>query len=226
AADIAVQLTLGLAFKLRLRQLHADHRGQAFADVVAGQILFDVLEQTCLLAKGINRACERAAKAAEMRATGDRVDVVGEAVNAFGLAVVILWRPFDRQDAAIRQLSLAFEVNRLFVQSRLAAIEMPDELRDTAGVVKFMAFDGIDALIAQPDDEALVQKRQLAQTLRQRVKVENRRIHDGGVRLESHFGAGLLPRLACLLQRRFWNPAGILLLPGEAFAPDLELQAL
>ena len=50
ALDIAVQLALGLAFELRLRQLHADHRGQAFADVVAGEVLFDVLEQAGLLA--------------------------------------------------------------------------------------------------------------------------------------------------------------------------------
>ena len=43
--DVAVQLALGLAFELRLRQLDADHRGQTFADVVAGEVLFHVLEQ-------------------------------------------------------------------------------------------------------------------------------------------------------------------------------------
>ena len=35
ARDVAVQLALGLAFELRLRHLDADHRRQAFADVVA-----------------------------------------------------------------------------------------------------------------------------------------------------------------------------------------------
>ena len=35
ALDVAVQLALGLPFELRLRQLHADHRRQAFAHVVA-----------------------------------------------------------------------------------------------------------------------------------------------------------------------------------------------
>ena len=35
ALNVAVQLALGLAFELRLRQLHADHGGQTFAHVVA-----------------------------------------------------------------------------------------------------------------------------------------------------------------------------------------------
>ena len=33
--DVGIELALGLAFELRLRQLHADHRDQAFAHVVA-----------------------------------------------------------------------------------------------------------------------------------------------------------------------------------------------
>ena len=36
ALDVAVQLALGLAFELRLRQLHGDHGDQPFAHVVAG----------------------------------------------------------------------------------------------------------------------------------------------------------------------------------------------
>ena len=42
--DVGIQLALGLPFKLRLRKLHADHRRKPFAHVVAGQILFCVLE--------------------------------------------------------------------------------------------------------------------------------------------------------------------------------------
>ena len=45
AGDIAVQAAFGLAFELRLRNFHADDGGEAFAHVVAGQILFDVFEQ-------------------------------------------------------------------------------------------------------------------------------------------------------------------------------------
>ena len=43
--NVGIEFALGLAFELRLRQLHADHRGQAFANVVAGQIFFDVFEE-------------------------------------------------------------------------------------------------------------------------------------------------------------------------------------
>ena len=35
AGDVGVELALGLPFELRLRQLHADHRDQTFAHVVA-----------------------------------------------------------------------------------------------------------------------------------------------------------------------------------------------
>ena len=35
ALDVGIELALGLPFELRLRQLHADHRGQAFAHIVA-----------------------------------------------------------------------------------------------------------------------------------------------------------------------------------------------
>ena len=46
AFDFAVaQLCFRLTFELRIRQLDADDRNQTFADVVAGKILFDFLEQ-------------------------------------------------------------------------------------------------------------------------------------------------------------------------------------
>ena len=51
SADVAVQLAFGLAFELRLRQLHADHRRQTFAHVVAREIFLHVFEQTRRLAR-------------------------------------------------------------------------------------------------------------------------------------------------------------------------------
>ena len=100
--------------------------------------------------------------------------------------------------AAIRQLALAFEVNRLLVQHRLAFIQVLDELRDSAAVVKLMLLHRLRALIGQRDGEAFVQERQLTQPLRQRVEVELRGVHDGGVGLERDLGAGLLAGLARL----------------------------
>ena len=41
---------------------------------------------------------------------------------------------FDGQHAAIRHLAIAFEVDRLFVQDLLAAIQMLDELGNAAAI--------------------------------------------------------------------------------------------
>jgi hypothetical protein len=46
ARDVGVQLALGLAFELRLRQLDADDDDQPLAHVVAGEVLLHVLEET------------------------------------------------------------------------------------------------------------------------------------------------------------------------------------
>ena len=45
AGDVGVELALGLALELRLRELDADDGDQAFANIVAGEILLDVLEE-------------------------------------------------------------------------------------------------------------------------------------------------------------------------------------
>ena len=96
------------------------------------QVLLDVLEQPCRLAGRIDRAGESAAEPAEVRAAIDGVDVVREAENVLGVAVVVLQRDFHREDAAVRHLALGLEMNRLFVQDALAAVQMLDELGDAA----------------------------------------------------------------------------------------------
>ena len=90
AGDVGIELALGLSFELRLRQLDADHRHQSFADVVAGEVLFHVLEQPELLAGIVDGARQRGTEAGEVRAAVNRVDVVGEAEDGLGVAVVVL----------------------------------------------------------------------------------------------------------------------------------------
>ena len=92
ARDVGVELAFGLPFELRLRQLHADHRDQAFANVVARQVFLHILEQPKLLAGVVDGARQRGAEAGQVRAAVNRVDVVGEAENGFGVAVVVLQR--------------------------------------------------------------------------------------------------------------------------------------
>ncbi len=102
AGDVGVELALGLAFELRLRQLDADDGDEAFAHVVAAEILLHVLEEAKLLADGVDGARERGAEAGEMRAAVDGVDVVGEAEDGLGVAVVVLERDFDFDVVALR----------------------------------------------------------------------------------------------------------------------------
>jgi len=129
AADVAVQLALGLPFELRLRHFHTHHRGQPLANVVASQCLL-VLEQLLLLAKRVDGAGERGIEAAQVRASIHRVDGVGEAEDVFRIAVVVLQRHFHRQRSTVGQIALGLEVHRFVVQHLLALIEQLDEFGD------------------------------------------------------------------------------------------------
>ena len=197
--DVAVQLALGLAFELGLRQLHADHGGQALTHIVAGQVVLHVLEQTGLLAIEVDAAGQRAAEAAQMRAAVDGVDVVGEAEDALRVAIVVLERDLHRQNPAVRQIFLTLEIDWLFVQHRFAAVEVLDEFRDAAGIEELVRFDRILAFIGEGDLEAFVQECQFSQALRQRVVVELGGLHDGTIRLEGDACSGLATGFARLL---------------------------
>ena len=64
ALDLGVaELGLGLALELRLGQLDADDRGQALADVVAGQVAVGVLEDAGAPRPVVQRARQRGAEA-------------------------------------------------------------------------------------------------------------------------------------------------------------------
>ena len=171
AADVGIQLALGLAFKLRLRQLDADHSHQAFADIISGEILFQVFEETHLLTGCVDGARERCAKAGKMCSAIDGIDVVREGEDGLRIAVVILHRDFHHDIVALR-----LHINRFVVEGLLAAVQMLDELRDAAAVfeLRMLGFAGFrvrGALIGQRDFQALVQEGQLAQPLRQCVVV-------------------------------------------------------
>ena len=107
-------LPLGLPFELWLRQLDTDNSDQAFLHVVAGEIFLHVLEEAERLASRVDGARQRRAKARQVRAAIDRVDVVRVAEDGVGIAVVILQRDVDLDVLAGR-----FHMDRLFVQDRL-----------------------------------------------------------------------------------------------------------
>src|SRR5271157_4108489 len=106
-----------------------------------------------------------------MRSAIYGVDVVGKTEDRFGVSVVVLQR-----DLHGHAVALGFHVDRLVVQNALAAVQMPDELGDAAVVLELgllgLAGLGIgDALVLERDEQSLVEEGQLAQALRQRVKV-------------------------------------------------------
>ena len=225
AGYVGIQFALGLAFELGLRQLYADHGYQAFADVVSGQIFFYVFEQAHLLAGVVDGAGQRGAEAGEMRASVDGVDVVGETENGFRVGVVVLEADFD-----VHVVLVGFHVDGFVVERLLAAVEVLDEFGDAAVVFEFgaLGFAGLGvglALVGERDDQALVQERQFAQALRERVEV----VFEGGgencfVGNEVNFGAGLYFGGAGLSQLAGGLAFGVSLLPGETVAPDFQIQ--
>ncbi len=223
--NVGIELALRLSLELGLRKFHADHGGQTLAHVVAGEVFLHVLKQPGLLAKEVYGARQSAAEAAQVGAAVDGIDVVREAEHRFAVGIVVLERDLHGQDAAVRQLALAFEIDGLVVQDVLALIQMLDELGDAAVEKKLGGTGGFLALVGQGNLQALVQECQLAQPLGERVEVELGRVHDGRVGLERQLRSSL-SRVAGARQRRFRNAASVLLFPGALLAPDLELQGL
>ena len=223
AGNVGIQLALGLAFELRLRQLHADHRNQAFAHVVAGQIFFDIFEQAHLLPGIVDRASQRSAESRKMRAAIDGVDVVGKAEHGLGISVVVL-----QSDLHVDAVAVVFHVDGLIVQHLFTAIEMLDELRDTAIVfeVRLLGLAGLRvgrSLVGQRNQQSFVEECEFAQALRQRIVVILGGGEDAPVWQEVNFRAAFLGRTR-FLQLVGGIPLGIVLLPGGAVAPDLQLQ--
>src|SRR4051812_46182617 len=115
-------------------------------------------------------------------------------------------------------------MDRLLVENLLALVEQFDELRDTAGIHELGSlWFGFRALIGKDDLEAFVEEGQLSQTSSQRVKVEDRGFHDGGVGLERDARASLFAGLTSFGERALGNAERILLHPGVAGADILAI---
>ena len=128
AADVGVaQLAFGLPLELRFGQLHGDHRGEAFADVVADQVGLAFLEHLGLVGVVVQHAGQRGAEAGQVGAAVDRVDAVGKAVGGFVEAVVVLYRHLDHHVA-----ELFLVIHRFAVAHRAVAVQVPDETGDAA----------------------------------------------------------------------------------------------
>ena len=201
-----------------MRNLDADDRGQAFADVVAGDALLEVLREVVLRRVGVDRPRQRRPEAGEVRAAFVRVDVVREGVDRLGVAVVPLQR-----DLGVDAVLLAAHVDRLLVDRRLVLVQVRDERDDAAFVVELVAL--AVALVVERDENAAVQERELAQALRQDVEAEDRRLENLRVGLEGDLRAAPLRR-AGDFERGRRRAALVGLLVDLAVAPDFEVERL
>ena len=221
ALDLGVtELGLGLAFELRVRNLDADDRGHAFADVVAAdRRVLQVLREVVAVRVGVDGARQRRAETREVRAAFVRVDVVRERVLDRVVAVVPLQR-----DLGVDAVAIAVHEHRLLVDDALVLVQVLDERDDAAVVVEAMALAGF-ALIVQRDGDAGVEERELAQAAGERVEAEFGDLEDLRVGLERDLGAAALGRAGDReVAERL--AALVALLVRVLVAPDLEIEPL
>ena len=220
ALDVAVELAFGLSFKLRLRQPHADHGDQAFANVIArdGDFVFLFLEHASRRSEVVDRARQRGSEAGEVRAAIDGIYGVRKSKYIFTVGIVVLQRDFDLYRSA-----LPFDINRRIMQRGFPAIQMLDELRDAARELEFRGLFG--TLIGERDQQALIQKGQFAQALRQSVETVDGLLENRRVGMEGNFGPGFA-RLAGLFQLVGGLAFFVSLFPDRAIARNFQLQPI
>ena len=80
------ELGLGLRVERRIGVLHADDRGEPFANVFAGEALLHLFEEVLRGAVGVEHARERGAEPGEVRAAVLVVDVVRVREDLLGVA--------------------------------------------------------------------------------------------------------------------------------------------
>src|SRR5688500_14919026 len=147
-----------------------------------------------------------------------RVDVVGERVNRLGVAVIPL-----QGDLRVDAFALAPHVDRLLVDGALVLVQMLDERDDAAVVLELVALRL--ALIVERDENAGVQKRELAKTLRERIEAELDGLENFFVWRKSNLRSALLRR-ARDVEIGLRLSACVFLLEHLPVAPDLEVEFL
>src|SRR5262245_11935098 len=206
------ELALGLALELRIGDAHGHDRGEALADVVAGDVALEALEEAVGLGVVRDGAGQRGAESSEVGAALARVDVVGEGEHALLIAVVVLERDLD-----LDAVALPLEEEHLGVNRRLVLVEVLDELDDAALVEEGVA--ALVALVLDDDLEALVEEGELAQPIREGIEGERRLLEDLRVWLELHDGA-VLGRLLARGELAGGHAVLVALRPHRALAAD------
>src|SRR5437868_2010813 len=120
AADLGVaELGLRLTFELRLAHLDADHRRQPLANVVAGEVRVLLAHQVRLAGVLVEDRGQRRAKAGDVAAAFDGIDVVREGEDVFGEALVVLQGDLHRI-----AVDLSLDVQRPEVDPAFVAVQI------------------------------------------------------------------------------------------------------
>jgi len=208
-----------LAFELRLRQLDADHRHKAFADVVSSEISFTSLNKPiCCPAELMVRSAR--CGSGEMRASVDVLMLLAK-LKTIPSKRVILQADFD-----VHVIFVGFHVDGLVVQNGLAAIEVLDEFDDAAGVLELgpLASPVLESVWRSSVSvmTGLYLEMQFAQALRKRIEVCIR----GGEIVLSGMKWTRVRASCCSRFLEFTGglALGVSLLPGETVAPDFQIE--
>ena len=176
------QLVLGLRRELGLGHLHRQHAGQALAHVVARGVDLGLAGDLVLFDVLVDDPRHGRAQAGEVRAAVTLRNVVGEAQHLLVVAVVPLQRGLHRHP-----ILLAPDVEDVGVQHVLGAVDVLDKARDAAREREILFL--VVAQVLQADAHAIVEERQLAQALGERLVVVLDLGEDRVVGQEVHLGA-------------------------------------
>lgn len=141
--------------ELRVRYLHRDDRGEAFAGIVAGGGDLELLRQAFGLDVVVQVTRQRRTETGQVGAAVTLRDVVGEAEQVLVEAVVPLQGDFHTHAVLF---TLDVEVEYL-VHRGLVGVQVLDEGLQTAFVLEQLLLAG--TLVAQQDADAGVEEGQL-----------------------------------------------------------------
>jgi len=173
------QLGLGLTFELRVHELDADDRRETFPDIIAAQPVGALLEVAVAAGVVVQRPRQRVLEADEVSAALDGVDVVGESVDALGVAVGPLHRDLDADVVA-----LPGDVDRLLVQHLAVLVQVLDELHYAAVVAVDLLL--LRALVLDLYLQPFVEEGELAKPDVYSIEIEDDALEYLRVRLEAH----------------------------------------
>ena len=212
------QLVLGLGGELRIGHLHRDDGREALAGIISRGVDLGLARQALLLDVVVQAAGQGSPEARQVSAAIALRDVVGVAENVFLEAVVPLQRDFHADFVVSSNL----EVKRL-IHRCLVLVEVVDERAKAAIVLIYFIFSA--ALILEDNADAGVEEGQLAQPLRQVIKMELDVGEGFAGGPEAHGRTGGLRRTD-LRQRRIGHPVAVSLFVHLALAPDSEHEFL